>query len=97
MVSITPWTSLDLSCKSDNINASVAKDIDIIQALYQCCCYYLKSNINSNSEDLQNWFDELYDVSTLEGRRIVELLIINNPLFESLVKRFGKTMEEYYG
>lgn len=83
--------------KADGINAAVAKDIDIIQALYQYCCYYVGSEIESDEEDSQDWFDELYEINTHEGRTIAEKLILKNPPFETLVNKFGRTMEEYYG
>lgn len=83
--------------KADGINALVAKDIDIIQSIYKYCCYYINSEIDSDSDDMQNWFDELYDVCTQVGRHVVEVLILKNPSFESLVSKYGRTTEEYYG
>lgn len=80
-----------------DINAAVAKDIDVIQALYQYCCYYMEGKIATSDDDMQSWFDELYEINTHEGRTIAEKLILKNPVFEKLVGEFGRTMEEYYG
>ena len=83
--------------KSNCINALIAKDIDIIQALYKDCIYYTKSEISVDSDDAKEWFDELYYVTTPEGRHIAELLIIKNPLFKDIVFKYGKNTENYFG
>ena len=83
--------------KSDSKNAMVAKDIDVIQALYQYCVYYINGQIDDDPEDIRQWFDELYEVVTPEGHQIVNTLILNNPSFKDLVSEYAMTFEEYYG
>lgn len=78
-------------------NALIAKDIDIIQAVFQYCTYCINGQIKIDQDDIQQWFDELYDVVTPEGHQIVNILILQNPAFKELVSEYALSFEEYYG
>lgn len=69
-----------------SINYLIARDIDIIQGLYQFSCYYLEYAGLIDLSDAQDWFDETYDIKTEEGREILERLVLGNERFADLVK-----------
>lgn len=73
----------------ESINYQIAKDIDIIQGLYQFSCYYLTNNDIIEYDDALEWFDEIYNIQTKEGREILQHLILKNEMFVNLVKEMG--------
>jgi 5'-deoxynucleotidase YfbR-like HD superfamily hydrolase len=78
-----------------DINYEIAKDIDNIQAIYQFCKYYCFDNTRFDEEDARNWIEEIYEIKTSIGRGIVKKLILNNPLFVSIVKDFCDEVDYY--
>lgn len=65
--------------KNDDINAKVARDIDIVQAIYQYCIYKKKhARFEEGRDDL--WKKEKNKIQTSLGRKILD---------EVVLKKFG--------
>jgi len=59
-------------------DAKLAKDIDVIQAVYQFKKYQKKHPDNFPAERVQKWLDEYYALKTDFGRELFQRLIIDN-------------------
>ena len=73
----------------DDINAAIAKDIDNIQAVYQFCEYYLQYPEKFSSERCESWLNELYYLTTEQGRLIAKKLIMQNEKFADVIEKFA--------
>ncbi|MBQ2718432.1 MAG: HD domain-containing protein [Clostridia bacterium] len=67
------------------LNAKIAKDIDVIQAIYQFLLYYLKHPNNFDEERKRLWLKEKNEVKTPIGRTILNELVFNNDLFKEIL------------
>lgn len=65
-------------------NARVAKDLDIIQAIYQFCRYCLLYPEKFTKEKRNNWMNEYQELNTELGLTLYEKIIKNNKLFSKL-------------
>ena len=71
-----------------DINYEIAKDIDTIQAIYQFCIYYLKDPSLFDYDDAKDWMDGQYELNTFEGQVVFRRVVLDNPLFEGIIKEF---------
>ena len=76
-------------------NARIAKDIDVIQAIYQFLVYNNSYSENFSEERRRNWLNELFCIKTETGRGIAKELIIKNELFSSVLQKYGDIIEEF--
>lgn len=65
-------------------NSRVAKDIDIVQAVYQLCTYLLQYRDNFTEEKMRRWISERRDLTTDLGRQIYDKAITGNSRFKEL-------------
>jgi 5'-deoxynucleotidase YfbR-like HD superfamily hydrolase len=56
------------------INARIAKDIDVIDRLYQYNMYKSRGHMFCN-DDIKNWADDKYNIKTVIGKKILRYLI----------------------
>ena len=88
-INLTNYIDLwNLWCnQSDNINVSIAKDIDEIQAIYQACDYYLKypERFVGVETTIEYWLSNIQNIKSDIGRNIVDALIVENPEFQTFV------------
>lgn len=69
------------------INARIAKDLDILQALYQFCTYYTKFPDKFTDEKRLSWLSEYRDLNTEIGIQLYERIIRSNSEFTHLFIR----------
>lgn len=65
-------------------NARVAKDLDILQAMYKFCEYYKEHSDKFSDEKREGWLNEFHDLKTEIGLDIYNKLIKNNSKFSFL-------------
>ena len=70
--------------KSESINAKIAKDLDVIQMLYQFCKYYLRYPSKFTEEIKENWFLHINSIQTKVGKEIFSKLIKHNTEYSAL-------------
>ena len=61
--------------EQNTFNARVARDIDIIQAIYQLCSYLSEYRNNFTEEKIMNWLNEQKELKTKVGKTIFKNLI----------------------
>lgn len=76
-------------------NARIAKDIDVIQAIYQFFVYNNSYSGNFNEERRRNWLNELFCIKTETGRRIAKELIIENELFSTVLREYDDIIADF--
>lgn len=69
------WEKFDL--KSDDINGEIAKELDIIQAIYQFCIYKRKGATFEKSKE-KEWRREKNKIKTSLGQKILKEVVLNN-------------------
>ena len=69
-------------------NAKIAKDIDLLQAVYQFFEYYLLEKEKFTDERAKNWISELSRMKTAHGKRIAKALILDNERFKPVLELF---------
>jgi len=67
--------------EQETFNSWVAKDIDVIQAIYQLCTYLSEYRNNFTKETLENWFKGHNELKTNIGKTIFKNLIVSNDDF----------------
>lgn len=67
-----------------NINAKVARDVNLVQTVYTFLEYYCKYRDKFSKEDLVTWIDEKNNLSTDVGYDLFERLIVNNSDFKEV-------------
>ncbi len=65
-------------------NAKVAKDLDVLQAMYQFCAYYIKHPDKFSDERRDSWLSEYQDLKTELGMELYQRIIRDNPNFSSI-------------
>ena len=87
---LTPYVNAwDEWYKYDSINAKIAKDIDVIQAIYQFLVY---NNIYPHCfsrERKLGWLNEMQCITTKQGHKILNEIIIQNPIFRNTLEEYG--------
>lgn len=76
-------------------NARIAKDIDVIQAIYQFFVYNNSYSGNFSEERRRNWLNELFCIKTETGRRIAKELIIENELFSTVLREYDDIIADF--
>ena len=66
------------------INSRIAKDLDLLQAMYQFCTYYTKYPDKFSDERRESWLNEHRDIKTELGLQIYARIIKDNPQFRHL-------------
>lgn len=69
------WQNFDLN--SSDINGKIAKEIDVIQAIYQYCIYKRKGAQFLDNKD-KEWKKEKNKIKTYLGRKILEEVVLKN-------------------
>ncbi len=69
------WENFDLN--SSDINGKIAKEIDVIQAIYQYCIYKRKGAQFLDNKD-REWKKEKNKIKTFLGRKILEEVVLKN-------------------
>lgn len=72
----------------ESINFLIAKDIDNIQTMHQFCMYYLDNPEKYDEAKVNYWLKGIDEIQTETGRDIAFKIILNNPMFEDIFKRF---------
>ena len=70
-----------------NINAKIAQDINLIQAIYTFCEYYSENKQNFTEADYQEWMNAKAKIVTEIGYKIYDRLIVNNSAFNSIIEK----------
>lgn len=90
---LTPFVNAwDEWYKYDSINAKIAKDIDTIQAIYQFLVYNNSHPDCFDKERKINWLNEIHSVNTKQGRKILNEIIMNNPLFKDILEEYRNNL-----
>ena len=79
--------------KKSGINYAVAKDIDDLQTIYRFCRYYVQNPDLFQWDDILHWLRGLDTLQTEVVQEIADFLVINNPLFASLMQRYDRGTE----
>lgn len=76
------WDDMESGCPK-NINAKIAKDIDIIQGAHQYFSYVVSGGANDSFEACIEWIEEISDkkIRTILGRHIRNEVIYGNNIF----------------
>ncbi len=69
-----------------NINAKIARDINLVQSIYTFCEYYGREPGKFTPDELDTWLAEKADLTTDLGYMLFERLIEQNGKFASFVK-----------
>ena len=69
----------------ETLNSHIAKDIDILQAMYQFCVYYKMYPEKFTDERRISWLNEYRDLKTEIGYELYERIIRNNPAFKQII------------
>ena len=69
-------------------NAKIAKDIDILQAVYQFLLYNEKFPEKFSEERRINWLKEIKTIKTLTGKEILRRLILENDVFIKVIEKY---------
>lgn len=73
-----------------NLNAKIARDINLIQTVYTFCEYYTKYPDNFQREEIREWLNNQGKLTTDIGYSIWEQLITNNSMYDHLQDMLGE-------
>jgi len=68
-----------------NINAKIAQDINLLQAIYTFCEYYCENKSKFTESDLQEWMNAKARIITEIGYEIYDRMILNNSAFKDIL------------
>lgn len=68
-----------------NINAKIAQDINLIQAIYMFYEYYSENKNKFTESDVQEWVNAKAKIITEIGYEIYDRMILNNSAFQSII------------
>ena len=89
-VDLSPYMQhWDTWAERAGINYQLAKDLDNIQTIYQFCKYDLRDPQLFSDEHIAYWLNGLDEIETDIGKEIADTLIINNPLFHTILERYN--------
>ncbi|MGN1372495.1 MAG: TIR domain-containing protein [Candidatus Coproplasma sp.] len=71
-----------------NINAKIAQDINLIQAIYTFCEYYSVNRDKFTEADVREWMNAKARIVTELGYEIFDRMILNNSAFSEIVNRY---------
>lgn len=69
-----------------NINAKIAQDINLIQAIYTFCEYYSEDKSKFTENEVQEWMNAKARIITEIGYEIYDRMILNNSAFNFICK-----------
>lgn len=72
--------------QQNTINGIIAKELDLIQTMYQLLTYYKKWPDCFELADLQRWMRDRYKVRTLIGRSILQQAVLENRDFQEVLE-----------
>jgi len=94
---LTPFVDAwDAWYKMDEENAKIAKDIDVIQAIYQFLIYNIREPKKFSEERRTNWIKEILTVKTVIGKSILNKLILQNELFKNTLSKYNQILENKF-
>lgn len=73
-----------------NVNARIARDINLLQTVYTFCEYYCRYPEHFESADVEKWMKEKNNLKTELGYELFDRLITNNQDFMEVVCLSGK-------
>ena len=73
-----------------NVNARIARDINLLQTVYTFCEYYCRHPEHFESADVEKWMKEKNNLKTELGYELFDRLITNNQDFMEVVCLSGK-------
>lgn len=76
----------------DNYNIRIAKEIDCIQMLYKLLTLIKNQTVELTEERIHDFWSARKRIKTLEGREIFDMLLINDPEFQEILKKYGLTI-----
>lgn len=68
-----------------NINAKIARDINLIQSVYTFCEYCVQEPSRFREDEVGRWLSEKANLNTDLGYRLFERLIERNSSFSALI------------
>lgn len=72
-----------------SINAKIAKDIDVLQAVYQFLIYKKRYPQNFDDDRTSGWINELRFINTKQGQIIMQDLILQNHEFSEILNQYN--------
>lgn len=76
-----------------NINAKVARDINLLQTVYTFCEYYCLYPEKFETEDVKTWLSEKANLKTELGYVLFTRLIENNRDFSKIIALSDEDVE----
>lgn len=73
-----------------NVNAKIAQDINLIQAIYTFCEYYSENTSKFSESDVQEWMNAKARIVTEIGYEIYDRMILNNSAFKDILAKSQK-------
>ena len=73
----------------DNINGCIAREVDLIQTMYQLLTYATQQPECFQDDDLRRWMEDRNEIRTAPGGSILNSVVLKNKNFEEILTRLG--------